>query len=109
MKNKSIDLVNEKTERKELLEWIPMLVKNKLNSLTTAQLRILHYILGYESREIDTEALMEEFEGYGYSEEQALEIAKILFFNYAKTVLVPFAYLFSHRYNFTLSQTIIII
>ena len=40
MKNKSIDLVNEKTERKELLEWIPMLVKNKLNSLTTAQLRI---------------------------------------------------------------------
>lgn len=52
MKNKSIDLVNEKTERKELLEWIPMLVKNKLNSLTTAQLRILHYILGYESREI---------------------------------------------------------
>lgn len=25
--NKSIDLVNEKTERKELLEWIPMLVK----------------------------------------------------------------------------------
>ena len=63
MKNKSIDLVNEKTERKELLEWIPMLVKNKLNSLTTAQLRILHYILGYESREIDTEALMEEFEG----------------------------------------------
>lgn len=86
--------------------------KNKLNSLTTAQLRILHYILGYESREIDTEALMEEFEGYGYSEEQALEIAKILkgiIFNYAKTVLVPFAYLFSHRYNFTLSQTIIII
>lgn len=78
MKNKSIDLVNEKTERKELLERIPMLVKNKLNSLTTAQLRILHYILGYESREIDTEALMEEFEGYGYSEEQALEIAKIL-------------------------------
>ena len=78
MKNKSIDLVNEKTERKELLEWIPMLVKNKLNSLTTAQLRIIHYILGYESREINTEALMEEFEGYGYSEEQALEIAKIL-------------------------------
>lgn len=52
--------------------------KNKLNSLTTAQLRIIHYILGYESREINTEALMEEFEGYGYSEEQALEIAKIL-------------------------------
>ncbi|RHP31402.1 hypothetical protein DWZ61_08390 [Clostridium sp. AF34-10BH] len=78
MKNKSIDLVNEKTERKELLEWIPMLVKKKLNSLTTAQLRIIHYILGYESREINTEALMEEFEGYGYSEEQALEIAKIL-------------------------------
>ena len=30
MKNKSIDLVNEKTERKELLEWIPMLVKKKI-------------------------------------------------------------------------------
>lgn len=73
-----IDLINEETERKELLEWIPMLVKDKLNSLTTAQLRILHYILGYESSEIDTEELMEEFEGYGYSEEHALEIVKML-------------------------------
>lgn len=76
MKNKSIDLVNEKTERKELLEWIPMLVKNKLNSLTTAQLRIIHYILGYESREINTEAFKGRIRRYGYSEEQALEIAK---------------------------------
>ena len=76
MKNKSIDLVNEKTERKELLEWIPMLVKNKLNSLTTAQLRIIHYILGYESREINTEALMEEFEGYATPRNKHLKLQK---------------------------------
>ena len=78
MENNSIDSINEKAERKELLEWIPMLVKDKLNSLTTAQLRTLHYVLGYGSCEIDTEDLMEEFEGYGYSEECALEIINML-------------------------------
>ena len=78
MDNNQIDLINEKAERKELLEWIPALVKDKLHSMTTTQLRILHYILGYKSNELDVASLVEEFEGYGYSEENALEVAEIL-------------------------------
>lgn len=78
MDNNQIDLTNEKAERKELLEWIPALVKDKLHSMTTTQLRILHYILGYNSNELDVASLVEEFEGYDYSEENALEVAEIL-------------------------------
>lgn len=74
--NNNID--SKEIERQELLEWIPALVKTKLNSLTTRQLRILHYVLGYEISEADTESLMEAFEGHGYSEEFAFEIIETL-------------------------------
>lgn len=38
-------------ERNELLTWIPLLIKEKLNTLSTEQLRTLHYILGYNCKE----------------------------------------------------------
>lgn len=53
-------------ERNELLTWIPLLIKEKLNTLSTEQLRTLHYILGYNCKEESTESLIEEFEGYRY-------------------------------------------
>ena len=58
-------------ERNELLIWIPLLIKEKLNTLSTEQLRTLHYILGYNCKEEPTESLIEEFEGYGYGHEYA--------------------------------------
>lgn len=72
------NIMNEESERNELLEWIPSLVKEKLNTLSTEQLRILHYVLGYNCNEIPTELLIEEFEGYGYDESIASEISNIL-------------------------------
>ena len=69
---------NEDIERNDLLVWIPSLVKEKLASLSTEQLRILHYVLGYNCNEASTESLVEEFEGHGYSEDTANEFANIL-------------------------------
>lgn len=65
-------------ERNELLIWIPLLIKEKLNTLSTEQLRILHYILGYNCKEEPTESLIEEFEGYGYGENITTEFISIL-------------------------------
>ena len=58
-------------ERNELL------IKEKLNTLSTEQLRTLHYILGYNCKEESTESLIEEFEGYGYSKDIAAEFISI--------------------------------
>ena len=69
---------NEEAERNELLTWIPSLVNEKLNILSIEQLRILHYVLGYDSNEASTELLVEEFEGYGYEETIAEELACLL-------------------------------
>jgi len=77
-KKNTTDVINEKRERDELLEWIPTLVRDKLNNLSTEQLRILHYVLGYDSHEADTELIEELFEGYGYTEELSHEIASIM-------------------------------
>lgn len=60
------------------LHGIPLLVNEKLNILTTGQLRLLHYILGYDCNEIATELLVEEFEGHSYEEIIAKEISNIL-------------------------------
>ena len=70
--------VSFENERNELLIWIPLLIKEKLNTLSTEQLRILHYILGYNCKEEPTESLIEEFEGYGYGENIATEFISIL-------------------------------
>lgn len=69
MKNKSNSKDINATfdnERNELLTWIPLLIKENLSTLSTEQLRTLHYILGYNCKEEPTESLIEEFEGYGY-------------------------------------------
>lgn len=73
-----ITKINEATERKELLEWIPKLVKENLNDMTTEQLRILHYILGYYCSEADPESIIEEFEQNNYDEEMAMDILTML-------------------------------
>ena len=65
-------------ERNELLTWIPLLIKENLSTLSTEQLRTLHYILGYNCKEEPTESLIEEFEGYGYGENIATEFISIL-------------------------------
>lgn len=70
--------VSFENERNELLIWIPLLIKEKLNTLSTEQLRILHYILGYNCKEEPTESLIEEFEDYGYGENIATEFISIL-------------------------------
>lgn len=78
MPKNAVDTINENRERSELLEWIPTLVRDKLSILSTEQLRILHYVLGYNAHEADVEDIKELFEGYGYSETMAQEIAIIL-------------------------------
>lgn len=81
MKNKyNLKDINDTfdNERNELLTWIPLLIKEKLNALSTEQLRTLHYILGYNCKEESTESLIEEFEGYGYGENIATEFISIL-------------------------------
>ena len=65
-------------ERNQLLEWIPDLMEEKINTLSTNQLRILHYILGYNASETSTGSLLEEFEGYGYSQNSTLTINEFL-------------------------------
>lgn len=81
MKNKyNLKDINDTfdNERNELLTWIPLLIKEKLNALSTEQLRTLHYILGYNCKEESTESLIEEFEDYGYSKDIAAEFISIL-------------------------------
>ena len=76
--HENIDIINEEVERRELLKWIPSLMKDKLNILTTKQLRIIHYVLGYDCNETDQDSLIEEFEGYGYGENIANDIVATL-------------------------------
>ena len=81
MKNKyNLKDINDTfdNERNGLLTWIPLLIKEKLNALSTEQLRTLHYILGYNCKEESTESLIEEYEGYGYSKDIAAEFISIL-------------------------------
>jgi len=54
-----------------------LLIKEKLDTLSTEQLRTLHYILGYNCKEESTESLIEELEGYGYSKDIATEFISI--------------------------------
>lgn len=56
-------------EKKQLLNWIPSLISLKISELTVEQLRILHYILGYNCSSESPEDLLEELQEYGYSEE----------------------------------------
>ncbi len=69
---------SDEIERNELLIWIPKLMKAKINVLSINQLRVLHYILGYNCKEASSESLTEELEGYGYSENLSLEIVDLL-------------------------------
>lgn len=76
--NKDVEVSNEELERNELLIWIPSLIREKLNILNIEQLRILHYVLGYNCGEMPAELLTEELEGYDYDEDVANEISNIL-------------------------------
>ena len=79
MRNKNnMPKTSKEIERNELLAWIPKLMEEKINSLDNEQLRILHYILGYNCKEVSSESLSEELEGYGYDENLSKEIASIL-------------------------------
>lgn len=74
----NIDQHNETTERADLLQWIPKLVNEKLDTLSTNQLRILHYILGYDAKEVDVAIIAGLLESYDYNENTAHNIANIL-------------------------------
>ena len=82
----------EVAEREELLEWIPKLANEYLNELTTDQLRILHYIMGYQCKAVTKEFLIEYLEdsGYSYDMDRVLEVFDILQWHKFLILLRPY-------------------
>ncbi len=65
-------------EISQLKEWIPLLVSEKIEHMSIIQLRLLHYILGYETEPMPIKELSDIFQQYDYSESESQNIISIL-------------------------------
>lgn len=54
-------------EKKQLKEWLPSLLSSKLDTLSLDQLRVLHFVLGYNSKIASHDEFIDEIEGQGYN------------------------------------------